>query len=54
MLKIKTVFEIKGENYTVEAVGQEAVKAIRNEFKRVPIFLVGFYVNEKFIPANLD
>lgn len=54
MVRVKTVFSIGLESYTVDAVGQEAVKAIRREFKKSQIFLIGFYVNDKYIPVNLN
>jgi len=54
MKKVKTVFKINGASYTVEAVGQDAINAIRKGFRGSSIFLSGFYVNDKFIPVNLN
>lgn len=54
MVSVKTIFKIENETYAVEGSGQKTVSAILKQFPRKRIFLVGFQVNEIFIPAMLD
>lgn len=53
-MDIKTVFTVSnGESYKINAVGQDAVKAIRKEFPKKSIRLEGFTVDKVFIPVYL-
>lgn len=56
-MKISTIFEVRKpksepEQFEVnDAMGEEACKAIRAENPKRKIMLLGFRVNDKFIPA---
>lgn len=52
-MTIKTIFKINGESYSIEATGQRAAKAIRQQFRGSSISIVGFHVNDKFIPVKI-
>jgi len=59
-MTISTVFEVKrytaniNGQFQLEAVGQDACNAIRKEFPKKKIMLLGFQVSGKFIPVNLN
>lgn len=54
MQEVKTIFSIGEENYSVESCGQSTVSAILNEFPDKKIILAGFFVNGKFVKADLE
>lgn len=54
MESIKTVFEVKGETYAVEGYGESAAAAITKKFPVTRIILLGFLINNSFVPANYD
>lgn len=51
---IKTIFEVKGETYSVEGYGQNAAAAIVEKFPVTRIIFLGFLINNAFVPANYD
>ena len=53
MNDVKTIFSIGEENYSVEGCGQSTVSAILNEFPNKKVILAGFFVNGKFVKADL-
>lgn len=58
-MTISTVFKVnlfsgENDNFQVAAQGQEACNAIRKQFPKRKILLLGFQINDKFIPANLN
>lgn len=52
-MNVETVFRINGEGIRVKGTGQEAVNAVRKEYPRQKIVLVGFSINGEFMPADL-
>jgi hypothetical protein len=54
MKSIKTVFKVKGETYAVEGFGQDAASVIIEKFPVTRIILLGFMVNDNFVPANYE
>jgi hypothetical protein len=54
MNDVKTVFEVKGETYSVQGCGQEATSAIIARFPITRIFILGFLINNKFCPVNYE
>lgn len=57
-METKTIFKVKGELYTVAAIGQAATKAIRKAFPRTvpvptPVVLYGFKIGERIVKVNL-
>lgn len=47
---VKSVFQIKGEHYTVVGYGQEATSAIMKQFPLKRIIFMGFMMGEDFQP----
>lgn len=54
MESVKTVFEVKGETYAVEGYGESAASAITKKFPVTRIILLGFLIDNIFVPANYD
>lgn len=54
METIKTVFEVRGETYAVRGFGQSAASIITERFPVTRIVLLGFMINEEFVPANFE
>lgn len=58
MKKIKTVFNIGTQNYTVTGAGQQAVSTILKKFPKQVVILKGFLIQENdqetFLPVNLS
>lgn len=51
---IKTVFEVKGETYAVSGVGEAAASIITKKFPVTRIIILGFMINQKFVPVNYE
>jgi len=49
-MKVKSVFKIKEEIYTVEGYGQDATDAIISQFPYTRIVFMGFLFGEQFQP----
>jgi hypothetical protein len=54
MHEIKTVFKVGELTYSVEGCGQSTVSAIIQKFPLDKVLLVGFFVNEDYVKANLE
>jgi len=52
-MTVQTIFNVNGNHYAVDAVGQDAAAEVRREMPRQFFTIVGFLVNEKFIPVDL-
>lgn len=60
-MQVSTVFEVRkpskdvrgavNEQFKVAAIGQSACEAIRKQFPKRKLMLIGFQVNKKFILA---
>ena len=54
-MNVETVFKVgsKDDYYTVKGCGQEAASHIRSQFPNKRIVLLGFYIDSKFVQADL-